>query len=405
MPRRKSPKTPSDELAVQNHKLKEQLREAKNREKKLIERLASIESRYRHDETKDDAGRMLNEQGELACFEERFVEQKFQAIVETASKIDDAKVILFEYKRLYKVYLAIKNQNERIQQKYTSTEQDRVFLKQTLLECYKLPFESQRQFLDNRWKERKQTRFNYKTKKLMVEKLPSSSQEATSYSKGNDGAFLQTSKQPLVSKADLVELSSEQPTKITKEGKGADNRVGDEDAMCIGESVDDNANLPFEDSRNDVKGSTTESCSLEKRAKLTCNRFDWVSQLVCNCSFDSSHLLPYCVAHVTKFETAYLKRIEQEENTGEKRTFQQYLTELMSYKGIMGNFDILPDHARLGDLGKFVAFLRVEHDKFHQGEESLLSVKEIEQLDVVNFEWKDIGIRKLLKRKRRTSSS
>ncbi len=282
MPRQKSPKTPSDELAVQNRKLKEQLREAKNREKKHTEQLTSIESRYRHDETKDDTGPMLDEQRELASFEERFVEQMIQGIIEAASKTD-AAVPLCEFKRLYKVYLAIKNQNERLRQKYTSAEQDRVFLKQTLLECYKLPPESQRKYLDNRWKERNQTRFNYKKKKLMVEKLPSSSEEATSHSNGNDGAFLRTSKQPVASKADLVELSSEQPKKITKEGKGAEKGVGDEDKKK--KSVDDSANLSFEDSRYDVKGSTAESCSLEKRAKLTSNRFDWVSQLVCNCSF------------------------------------------------------------------------------------------------------------------------
>ncbi len=72
----------------------------------------------------------------------------------------------------------------------------------------------------------------------------------------------------------------------------------------------------------------------------------------------------------------------------------------MKYKLAIRNFDVVPDHATMAHLGKFVAFVRVEHDKFRKGQESLIALEEIKQLDLVNFEWKDVGIRKLRKRKR-----
>ena len=72
----------------------------------------------------------------------------------------------------------------------------------------------------------------------------------------------------------------------------------------------------------------------------------------------------------------------------------------MKYKRVMGNFDVVPDHATMAHVGKFVAFVRSERDKFCKGEQSLITPQEIEKLDLVKFEWRDIGIHKLRKRKR-----
>ena len=66
----------------------------------------------------------------------------------------------------------------------------------------------------------------------------------------------------------------------------------------------------------------------------------------------------------------------------------------------MGNFDVVPDHASMAHVGKFVAFVRSEHDKFCKGEKSLITRQEINQLNLVKFEWRDTGVHKLRKRKR-----
>ena len=71
----------------------------------------------------------------------------------------------------------------------------------------------------------------------------------------------------------------------------------------------------------------------------------------------------------------------------------------------MGDFDVHPTNRNLPlpFLGKFVAFVRAEYEKYHNKQEAFISPKEIQQLKSIGFNWK--GLDRKAPRRRRSSLS
>ncbi len=297
MPRRKKSASPAatslSKLGLRNQDLERELQEARAREEELKHRIESLEHRDDHEKigvnSKGDSNQVLNSQDGFSCTEERLVEQIIQSIIVNSSKANST-VPLCEFERLYRVYSAIKKENEKLRTKYIAAEEDRVFLKQTLVECYQNSVEpSTRSYLEKRWRERNRTRSNHEKKTMITNvtrKLSFSSKEGASTSNvGEHDASLpnRDSTQPAETKFDR-EPSSSEPPKTGETPRNEPNRIVDHgDAVRNVEIVEDSKNFNFEENRDDVKDSMTKSyrngrqaCPLEDRTNMMGNRFDWV---------------------------------------------------------------------------------------------------------------------------------
>ena len=280
MPRRKSsasPATSPNKLASRNRKLEQELVEVKHREEELKHRIKSLENEKIEAISKDDPNYT---EEELSSFEERFVENIIQDLIENSSKANST-VPLFEFKRLHRVYLAIKNEIKKLRTKYIAAEQDRILLKKTLLECYKNSSESTKTFLAKRFIERNKARLNRKKKSAKTRKPAFSAKKAGSTGNGDDDDGVSLPKRDLKHPVNPEQFWNESPKIVEAPRIEQNKKIGDHgDAVCTVEIVGD---TPLEDSRDDVKDSMIESNdngrqanSVEDRTNMADNRFDWV---------------------------------------------------------------------------------------------------------------------------------
>ena len=304
MARRKSSAssaTSPNKLALRNRKLEQELLEAKNREVELKNRIKSLENEKIEAISKDDPNYT---EEELSSFEERFVENIIQGLIENSSK-ETSTVPLFEFKRLHRVYLAIKNEIKKLRTKYIAAEQDRILLKKTLLECYKNSSESTKAFLEKRFKERNKARMNRKKKSAKTRKPAFSAKIAASTGNGDDDDDDDDTSFPrrniihsFAPKSTLEQSNNETP-KTGEPLRIERNKIGDHgDAVCRVEYVGDyQKDFYVEDSRDDVKDSMIisndngrQANSVEDRTNKAVKRFDWVSYIAL------FRILPFAVA-------------------------------------------------------------------------------------------------------------
>lgn len=364
------------DLVSRNAKLQEELQEANAREAELRARNTDLKGRVVSQEKYDHSKRNNKtiESREMLAFEEGFVEQMIRRIKDKATATNST-VPVKEYERLHRVYFTIKEENKKLEAKYTTAEQDRVYLKQSLIKCYKSSGRADQEYLEKRCKERKQRRSIGKGNASRAEvetdqKARLAKDDGTSFP--NPLETQQTEPLPDRALSSDISLAIEE----RKSAKGGDvvnnsESEAEEEKDKETSSVSKIANSDCVDSRGDEKEYKTGSCvndrrlsSNEQRIKTSDSRFDW------------------------------------EDDNGPTRTFREYFTELLKYKNAIGNFDVLPDHATMAHVGKFVVFVRAEYDKYRRGNKTLITFEEIEQLKSVDFDWEDKGLHKLRKRRR-----
>mmetsp|Transcript_12647 Transcript_12647/g.26820 ORF Transcript_12647/g.26820 Transcript_12647/m.26820 type:complete len:103 (-) Transcript_12647:108-416(-) len=79
-------------------------------------------------------------------------------------------------------------------------------------------------------------------------------------------------------------------------------------------------------------------------------------------------------------------------------SFQRYFEKLKLYKHALNNLDV-PSGQR--GLGEFVAFVRKQFECLNNGQESLITPGEIQQLEGIGFDW----VRRPTRKKRKLGSA
>ena len=434
------------DLALRNDKLHEELQEAQAQEVELRARTTELEEKisllescncsrslndrnetegnhqHRAESSFEEAAETNQEEG-TSSPEEIFMEQMIRRIKDSASTTD-FMVPLYEYQRLHRVYLAIKEENKklgakfkRFGAKYAVSEQDRMHLKHTVNDCYEKLSPRAQKDIKKRLKKRKKRCSSSKRNTLRSENiadkeesLPEDSvvSSQTSFETQQPSTLPDRTLSPNKSLVIEERLSMEVEDLVNRADPGA---AEEKQASTVAKIT----NSDCEDRRDEEKECKSGSCIVNDRRdsssdhtiKMTCNRFDWVRFLHRIALFDVIHFVLPCLllTSLLIYSNFYCvmkcKWWEQEDSEGLNLDFRQYVTELLQYRKAFGDFDVLPDHVTLGHVGNFVAFVRAEHKKNRKEDEALITAQEIELLDSIGFEWDDSGIRNLvLKRKR-----